>query len=311
MPLDPQMKTILDQMAAAKAPAFYQSTPTAARAQMARQTAKGEPAAVAHVENRAIAGPGGDLPVRIYTPLGGAPIGALVYFHGGGWVVGSLDMVDQPCRILANASRCVTVSVDYRLAPEHKFPAAPEDCYAAVKWTLANATALGCAAPRVAVAGSSAGGTLAAVAALMARDRGGPRIDYQLLIYPATRRELDTPSQLEFAEGNYYVLSRADMEWFWGHYLADAADANNPYACPARAATLKGLPPAMVMTAEFDPLRDEGEDYATRLKADSVPTVLKRYEGVTHGFFGMPSILEKSRVAIADAGSALRTAFAS
>lgn len=309
MTLDPQMKTILDQMAAAKAPAFYQSTPIAARAQMARQTAKGEPAAVARVENRAIAGPGGDLPVRIYTPLGGAPIGALVYFHGGGWVVGSLDMVDQPCRILANASRCVTISVDYRLAPEHKFPAGPEDCYTAVHWTAANATALGCA-PRIAVGGTSAGGTLAAATALMARDRGGPRIDYQLLIYPATRRELDTPSQLEFSEGNYYILSRADMEWFWGHYLADASDAKNPYACPARAATLKGLPPAMVMTAEFDPLRDEGEVYAMRLEADGVPTVLKRYAGVTHGFFGMPSILEKSRLAIADAGAALRSAFA-
>jgi acetyl esterase len=206
MPLDPQMRKILDQMAAANAAPFYTLTPVAAREQMARQTSKGEPAPVARVENRTIPGPDGDLPVRIYTPLGGAPIGALVYFHGGGWVLGGLDMVDQTCRILANESRCVTVSVDYRLAPKHKFPAAPEDCYGAVKWTVANAAALGCDTSRLAVGGTSAGGTLATVIAMMARDRGGPRIAFQLLIYPATQRELDTPSHRQFADGNYYIL---------------------------------------------------------------------------------------------------------
>jgi acetyl esterase len=307
MPLDPDMKALLDQMAAVKLPAFHEMTPAGAREQMARRTAMGNPVPVARVEDRKVSGPNGDIPIRIYTPSGNGPFGALVYFHGGGWVVGNIEMTDQPCRMVANTSGCVLISVDYRLAPEHKFPAGPEDCYAVTKWVAENATAIGCEAKRIAVGGTSAGGNLAAVVALMARDRGGPKIAFQLLIYPATRRELDTPSQKQFATDGY-ILSRADMEWFWGHYLARAADAANPYACPERAKTLAGLPPAMVLTAEFDPLRDEGEAYAARLREEGVATVLKRYDGVTHGFFGMPSLLEKSRLAIAEASAALRAA---
>ena len=307
MALDPDMKALLDQMAAAKVPAFHQLTPVAARDQMARRTATGDPVAVASVLNRTIPGPGGDIPIRIYTPSGSGPFGVFVYFHGGGWVVGSLDMTDQPCRMITNAAGCVTVSVDYRLAPEHKFPAGPEDCFAATKWVMENAAALGCDASRIAVGGTSAGATLATTTALMARDRGGPKIAFQLLVYPATRRELDTPSQKQFSEDGY-ILSRADMEWFWGHYLASDADAANPYACPARAKSLAGLPPALVMTAEYDPLRDEGEAYAARLREECVATVMKRYDGVTHGFFGMPTFLEKSRIAIAEASTALRAA---
>ena len=308
MPLDPDMKALLDQMAAAKLPSFHQMTPSAARAQMARRVAQGEPEPVARVEDRTIPGPHGEIPIRIYTPRGSAPFGALVYFHGGGWVVGNIEMTDQPCRMLTNAAGCVTVSVDYRLAPEHKFPAGPEDCYAATRWVAENAAVLGCDGARIAVGGTSAGATLATATALMARDRGGPKIAYQLLVYPATRRELNTPSHKQFATDGYYILSRADMEWFWGHYLASEADAANPYACPARARTLAGLPPALVITAEFDPLRDEGEAYAARLKEEGVATVLRRYDGVTHGFFGMPAAVEKSRIAIAEAGSALRVA---
>ena len=308
MPLDADMKALLDQMAAAKTPSFHRMTPQAAREQMARRMAGGEPVPVARVEDRKVAGPNGDIRIRIYTPEGDGPFGALVYFHGGGWVVGDIEMTDQPCRMVTNAAGCVTVSVDYRLAPEHKFPAGPEDCYAATKWVAENGRAIGVDAKRIAVGGTSAGGNLAAATALMARDRGGPGIAYQLLIYPATRRELDTPSHQQFANDGYYVLSRADMEWFWGHYLAREADALNPYACPARAETLAGLPPAMVMTAEYDPLRDEGEAFAARLREEGVATVLKRYEGVTHGFFGMPSLVEKSRQAIAEASAALRNA---
>ncbi len=308
MPLDPQMKGVLDAMAAAKAPPFHKLTPQEARKNMARRASQGEPEAVARVEDRRIAGPGGEIPVRIYTPLGDGPFGACVYFHGGGWVVGDIEMTDQPCRMLTNAGACVTVSVDYRLAPEHKFPAGPEDCYAAVNWVATNGAALNVDPARIAVAGTSAGATLAAAAALMARDRGGPRIAYQLLVYPATTSALTTASHREFAADNYYVLSRADMEWFWGHYLASDADRSNPYACPACAKTLRGLPPAFVITAEFDPLRDEGEAYAARLREEGVPSVLKRYEGVTHGFFGMPAQLDKARAAIAEAGSALRVA---
>src|SRR5713101_7988642 len=218
MALDPQMKTLLDQIAAANLQPFHKLTPQEARA--ARRAPQGEPEPVAHVEDRTIPGPGGEIPVRIYVPKGNGPFGVLVYFHGGGWVVGNIEMTDQPCRMLTNAGRCVTISVDYRLAPEHKFPAGPEDCYAATKWAADNAAALNCDATRIAVGGTSAGATLAAAVALMARDRGGPRVAYQLLIYPAIDSADETPSHREFTKDGY-ILSRADMEWFWGYYLAD------------------------------------------------------------------------------------------
>jgi len=304
MALDPQMKALLDQMAAANLQPFHKLTPQEARA--ARRAPQGEPEPVAHVEDRTIPGPGGEIPVRIYVPKGNGPFGVLVYFHGGGWVVGNIEMTDQPCRMLTNAGRCVTISVDYRLAPEHKFPAGPEDCYAATKWAADNAAALNCDAARIAVGGTSAGATLAAAVALMARDRGGPRVAYQLLVYPATTSALDTPSHRQFAKDSYYILSRADMEWFWGHYLGSEADRNNPYACPAYATTLRGVAPAFVITAEYDPLRDEGEAYAARLREEGVQVVLRRYDGVTHGFFGMPAQLDKAKAAITEAGSALR-----
>jgi acetyl esterase len=306
MPLDAQMKRVLDQLAAMKLAPFHQMTPEAARAQMASRAAKPEPVPSVTAADRAIPGPGGAIPIRMYTPEDEGPFGALVYFHGGGWVLGNVEMTDLPCRMLVRESGCVVVSVDYRLAPEHKFPAAPEDCYAAVKWLAENASAVNCDRSRIAVGGTSAGANLAAVTALMARDRGGPKVAFQLLIYPATRRELDTDSHREFANDNYYILSRAEMEWFWNHYLASPADAANPYACPERASTLKGLPPAFTITAEFDPLRDEGEAYAGRLREDGVPSLLKRYEGVTHGFFGMPGQVDIAKQAISDAASALR-----
>jgi acetyl esterase len=311
MALDRDMKALLDQMAAAKLQSFHQMTPGAAREQMKRRVSAGDPVPIGRIEDRMIPGPDGEITIRIYTPEGKGPFGVLVYFHGGGWVVGNIEMTDQPCRMITKAAGCVTVSVDYRLAPEHKFPAGPEDCYAATKWVSDNAAALGCDPSRIAVGGTSAGANLAAAVALMARDRGAPKIAYQVLVYPATRRELDTPSHKQFATDGYYILSRADMEWFWGHYLASGADAANPYACPERAKSLAGLPPALVITAEFDPLRDEGEAYAARLREEGVATVLKRYGGVTHGFFGMPSVVEKSRVAIAEASAALRTAIGS
>lgn len=308
MPLDAQMKTVLDAMRAAAVPAFHTLTPEQARAATSRRSAQGPPESVANVEDRRLPGPRGEIPVRIYTPQGKPPFGVLMYFHGGGWVVGDIEMTDQPCRMLTKAGGCVTVSVDYRLAPEHKFPAGPEDCYAAAKWVSDNANILNIDPARIAVGGTSAGATLAAAAALMARDRGAPRIAYQLLVYPATTTVLDTASHREFAKDNYYILSRADMEWFWGHYLTTDADRTNPYACPAYAKTLRGLPSAFVITAEFDPLRDEGEAYAARLREDGVPTVFRRFAGVTHGFFGMPAQLDAAKAAIAEAGSALRVA---
>jgi acetyl esterase len=309
MPLDIQMKSVLDAMAAAKNPAFHTLTPQEARRIAAARPQPGEPEPVDRVEDRAIPSAAGDIPIRIYTPAGGAPpFGVLVYFHGGGWVLGNIAMTDQSCRLLANASGCAVVSVEYRLAPEHKFPAGPEDCYSATRWVYDNAASLNLDPMRIAVGGTSAGATLAAVVALMARDRGAPHIAYQLLVYPATTTELTTASHSQFAKDNYYILSRADMEWFWGHYLARTEDRTNPYACPAYAKSLSGLPPAFVITAEYDPLRDEGETYAVRLSDEGVSTILKRYDGVTHGFFGMPGLLEKAKVAIGDAAEALRNA---
>jgi acetyl esterase len=308
MPLDFQMKSVLDAMVAAKNPAFHTLTPQEARRIAAARPQPGEPEPVAKVEDRNIPSSGGDIPIRIYTPAGVPPLGVLIYFHGGGWVIGNIAMTDQPCRLLANASGCMVASVEYRLAPEHKFPCGPEDCYTATKWVYDNARSLDVDPMRIAVGGTSAGATLAMAVALMARDRGGPHIAYQLLVYPATTTELTTSSHTQFAKDNYYILSRADMEWFWGHYLGRDEDRTNPYACPAYAKSLAGLPAAFVITAEYDPLRDEGEAYGVRLSEEGVSTILKRYDGVTHGFFGMPGLLEKAKVAIQDAAVALRNA---
>jgi acetyl esterase len=200
----------------------------------------------------------------------------------------------------------VVVSVDYRLAPEHKFPAAAEDAYAATVWVASHAEELAADVSRIVVAGDSAGGNLAAVAALMARDRGGPRLALQLLIYPVTDAACDTPSYRENADG--YLLTASAMKWFWGHYLSDPGGGADPYASPLRAADLAGLAPALILTAEFDPLRDEAEAYATRLKEAGVVVRMKRYDGMIHGFFGMGDFLDRAAEAMAEAGTAVQSA---
>ncbi len=309
MPLDPQAQALLDQMAAAGAPPFESLSPEQAREMiMQMRELAGPPEPVARVEDRVAATAAGPIPVRIYAPEATGPLPVLVYFHGGGWVIGNLETVDAPCRALANRARCLIVSVDYRLAPEHKFPAAAEDCYAATRWVAEHAAELGADPSRIAVGGDSAGGNLAAVVALMARDRGGPRLAYQLLIYPVTNYDFSTPSYQENAEG--YLLTKNAMVWFWDHYLRDPSDGQNPYASPLRAADLRGLPPAFVITAEYDPLRDEGEAYAERLRQAGVPTELRRYDGMIHGFFQMAGVLDQGKKVIADAAAALRGAFA-
>ena len=308
--LDPQMKAVLDQAAAAGGKPFNELTPVEARQAIDAMFAafRGTPLEVGKVEDRKIPGPAVEIPVRIYSPRGTGPFGALVYFHGGGWVIGNLETHDATCRQLTAGAGCVTISVDYRLAPEHKFPAGPEDCYAATKWVADNARTLGLVANRLAVGGDSAGGNLAAVVALMARDRGGPNLAFQLLVYPATDCADDTPSQSEFAESSpNWLLSRADMEWFWGHYLGPN-DRSNPLACPALAKSLANLPPAFVLTAEVDPLRDEGESYAEALRRAGVKVKLRRYDGVCHGFFSMASLIDKGRLAVADSCAELRSA---
>jgi acetyl esterase len=310
MQLDPQMKAILDRAAAAGGKPFHEMTPTEARAALETlfEDFRGQPKEVAKTEDRKIPGPAGDIPIRIYTPAGAGPFGTLVFFHGGGWVIGSIETHDHTCRDLTAGAGCVTISVGYRLAPESKFPAGPEDCYAATKWVADNARALNVDANRIAVGGDSAGGNLAAVIPQMARDRGSPKIAFQLLIYPATDCANQTPSQHEFNEDGY-ILSRRDMEWFYGHYLA-ANDSSNPYACPALAKNFANLPPAFVVTAEFDPLRDEGESYAEALRQAGVAVKAKRYDGVCHGFVSMAKLLDIGKRAVADCCAELRAAIA-
>ncbi len=310
MPLDPHMKAILDQAAAAGGGALSDLGVQGVREAIRRGTSSNKRETVAQITDRRIAGPAGEIPVRIYRPDEATILPATVFFHGGGWVAGDLDTHDVICRILANAARCVVVSVDYRLAPEHRFPAGPEDCYTATKWVANNAAAIGADAMHLAVAGTSAGGTLAAAVAMMARDRGGPSIGCQVLWYPATDAAMDTPSHREYASGSYYLLSRADMEWFWNCYLSSERDRANPYCCPGVAKDLRGLPSALIVTAEYDPLRDEAEEFAARLRRAAVETKCTRYEGVTHAFTGMASVLEKGRQSIFEAADVLRSAFA-
>jgi acetyl esterase len=307
MPLDPQAQKVLEQLAALGLPPNHTVSPA-----QARINAKARPRAagpeVAKVEDRQIPGSGPAVPVRIYTPVGPGPFPVLVWFHGGGWVIGDLESADPTARHLAVGAGCVVVSVDYRLAPETKFPGAADDCYAATVWAAQNAAQLNGDASRIAVGGDSAGGNLAAAVSLMARDRKASPLAFQLLVYPVTARDFNTPSYRQNANG--YLLTRDGMQWYWDHYLNQAAEAENPYAAPLVAKDLTGLPPALVITAEMDPLRDEGEAYAQRLQAAGIPTQYTCYDGMIHGFFGMPAVLDKGKQAIAEANTALRQVFA-
>lgn len=307
MPLDPQIQAYLDQMAALNLAPMHTFPPEMVRQAMKMELGvAGEPEVVAHVANQVISGPGGEIPIRIYIPDGDGPFPLLVFFHGGGWVVCNLDTHDNVCRSLANGASCIVVSVDYRLAPEYKFPAALEDCYAATQWVAENAARLNGDASRIAVGGDSAGGNLTAVVALMARDRGGPPLVFQLLIYPVTDATGSSPSMTENAQG--YGLTRDDMIWFTNHYLNNKDEQKNPLVSPLHAPDLIGLPPALIITAEYDPLRDEGELYGQRLKDAGVPVSMTRYDGMIHGFVSRP--FERGKVALGECSNALRAIFA-
>ena len=251
---------------------------------------------------------GGEITVRIYTPFGQGPFPAHLYLHGGGFWLGRPDHFDSNCQATADGAGCVVVSVDYRLAPEHKFPTAPEDCYAALLWLVDHAAELDVDPTRVSVGGGSAGGNLTAVVALMARDRNGPELVFQLLEIPVTDLTGSQPSIVE--NGSGYMLTKEGMELCVEYYLADPADKTHPYASPLLADDLSGLPPALVMTAEFDPLRDEGEAYGRRLAEAGVPTSIRRWEGQFHGSIMMgkliPDLSEEYRVMVVDA---LRAAY--
>ncbi|MEC9203368.1 MAG: alpha/beta hydrolase [Actinomycetota bacterium] len=246
---------------------------------------------VASVEDLEVPGPDGPLPVRVYRPDGAAvPAPVVVFFHGGGWVLGSIATHDATCRGLANRTGAVYVSVDYRLAPEHPYPAAPEDCYAATCWVADHAADLGVDPGRLAVAGDSAGGNLAAVVCQMARDRSGPAVAFQLLIYPVTDLDFDRwPSMEENADGP--LLTREGMDWFARHYVGTLPFTGDPYAAPIRAADLSGLPQAHVATAGHDPLRDEGAGYAEALAAAGVTVGYDNFATMIHGFVGFADVV--------------------
>lgn len=285
MPLHPAAQASLESWAVAFEKPLETLSVQEARDRVVRfgkLSGPGEP--VARVEDRAIPGPRGDIPIRIYTPIGDGPFPLYVYFHGGGFVTGSIETADVACRARANAVKCIVVSVDYRLAPEHKFPAAVEDAYAATNWVSKNASSFNGDAQRLAVGGNSAGGNLASVVSLIARDKGTPRVIFQLIMVPMTNYSFDTKSYQEYANG--YGMTFAALKWFWNHYLQTETDGENPQASPLRAKDLTSLPPALVLNAEYDPLRDEGEAYAMRLRDAGVPVTYKCYEGMVHFFLG-------------------------
>ena len=304
MPLHPQCRALLDEMEAAGVRPFEELTVAEARAAAWGYLATaGDPQPVASVESRFIPGPTADIPIRIYTPEGDGPRGGIVFFHGSGWVIANIDICDAAVRSLANSTGCVVVSVNYQKAPEHTSPVPFDDCWAATGWVHANASDLGIDPGRLAVAGDSAGGNLAAAVSLRARDAGGPPIAMQVLVYPALDYNWDTPSALENAEG--YGLQRETMRWFWNHYVSSPADAENPLVSPLRAPDLARLPPAFIATAEFDPLRDDGEAYAARLSEAGVPVTVKRYDGMIHGFYWMLGAVDDARTLHADIAQAV------
>ncbi|HEU0277436.1 MAG TPA: alpha/beta hydrolase [Rhodanobacteraceae bacterium] len=309
MPLAPEICKLLDAVAALGTPPVNEQTPAVARAAYRQLTALAphSTATLATVHDTTCEGSGGALGLRIYTPEGRAPFPALVYFHGGGFVIGDLDTHDNACRELCAGARCVVVSVDYRLAPEHKFPSAVEDCLAATRWVMAQRATLHIT-DRVAVGGDSAGANLATVVARHLRDTGESMPCAQLLAYPVTDHySRETASLRDNANG--YLLTRDSMVWFADHYLRGPADIDNPDSAPLRAVSLHGLPPAWVATCEFDPLRDEGEAYARRLQAEGVPTTAKRYDGAIHGIFKSPTSLKLGRQMMDDACAWLKRCF--
>ena len=268
--------------------------------------ARGTPVPVAAVEDRQIPGPAGNIPIRIYTPQGSAPFPVLVFFHTGGWQNGNLDSQDPLCRSLTNATGCIGVSVDYRLAPEHPFPAGLQDSYAATQWVAAHASEFQGDPSRVALVGDSAGANFATVIALMARDQRGPRLAFQVLMFPMTDFRMNHPSMEEFAEG--YAVTRPMLTWMRSNYLPNQEDWTNPQASPLLASDLSGLPPTLIITAEYDPLRDDGELYGKRLQEAGVPTKVSRYDGMIHDF--QDNFAEPAKRLLSEIASVLRTAFA-
>ena len=308
--LDPDAAAVFKAFQEAGRPPYETVSPAEARELYlaARFVSNPEPPELKSVRPLAIPAPHGSIPARVYTPLklreteGLAP--CLVFFHGGGWVIGNLDSHDVACRKLADEGQLIVIAVDYRLAPEHKFPAAVDDAIAAARWIADNARQLGIDALRLSVGGDSAGGNLAAVVAIAARDGNGPAIAGQVLIYPAIDFAMTHPSHRE--PETSILLTHSVIRWFRDHYLSGAADVHDWRASPARASTLIGLPPAYVLTAGADPLRDEGDEYAKRLKEAGVPVTYRSFPGQFHGFFTMGKLLQQANVAANEIGAWLK-----
>lgn len=310
MPVTPEVQSILDFIAAAEGPPREELDPAELRQGYAALNMVESRPEMASVTDRVVPGPGGDIPIRVYVPTdepGPRPV--LVYFHGGGWVIGSVDTHDGTARAVAESSGVTVVSVDYRLAPENPFPAAIDDALAAIRWVVQHASELDVDPGRLALGGDSAGGNLAAVAAQELNTAGAVSVRFQLLIYPVTDGTMAYPSIDENAEG--YFLTKATMTWFWQQYVGDG-DRTGPRVSPMHAGdeALAAAPPTLVITAEYDPLRDEGEAYAARLRAAGVDATATRYDGMIHGFFSMRDLIPEGKAAVDQAGEALRTALA-
>lgn len=314
MPLHPQVKAYLEDLARRNGPPVWDILIDQVRENTCLESATfGEPQAVGRIEDRTVPGLSGQgsnpvkIPIRIYTPNLPRPLGVFVFYHGGGWITGDIPSHEGICCELANKAGCIVVSVDYRRAPENKYPDAVNDAYAATLWVRDHAAFIGADPARIAVGGDSSGGNLAAAVAQMLRDKGGFRPVLQVLVYPVLDCRFDTPSYGENAAG--FGLTREAMQWYWQCYLAKPADGEEPYASPLRAASLTDLPPALIQTAEYDPLRDEGEIYARRLREAGVPVQLTRYDGMIHGFFRRGVTFDRAHEAVAEVSAALRKAF--
>jgi len=310
MPLHPQVQALMDRRAALGYPDNRDITPTEARANASagRLAIPSVQEPVGEITERTIPGPAGKIPIRIYRPTTEGPHSLIMLFHGGGWVIGDLDSEGSTSRGLVNRVNAVLISVDYRMAPENRFPAAPEDCYAATVWAVEHAKDLGVDASNLAVAGTSAGGNISAAVALMARDRGGPNIKHQVLYCPVIDRSFERPSSVANAEG--YGLTTEGMVWFWDQYIGPDGDGHHPYASVIRAEDLSGLADATVIAAEYDPLLDEAADYAASLKAAGNDVTYTEYAGMTHGFNGSFGLIDDATKACDEAAVGILRSFA-
>ena len=301
MPLHPQAAAALARTAGLGLPSPTEVTPDEARAnaRLSRQAIGTEVEAVGSVENSSFPGPAGEIPIRIYRPDDHEGHPLVMLFHGGGWVIGDLDSEDTTARGMCIRANAIVISVDYRLAPETSFPGAAEDCYSATKWAVDNADALGVDGSRVATSGTSAGGNLSGAVAMMARDRGGPRIAHQVLFCPVIDCDFDRPSYIE--RGTEYGLTRDAMIWYWDQYTGSGADRYDPYASLIRADDLSGLPDATIIAAEYDPLVDEAVEYGKALSAAGADTLTVVYDGMTHGFNNRTGVIDAAKQAMDEA----------